>query len=372
MTETKNKYQPPVVSLPGETLVELLDQRGMTQSELAQRMGRPKKTINEIVKGKTAITPDTALELERVLGEPSAGFWLSREQNYRESLARQEEDKRLLDYDAEIAKWSLPLNEMVKRKWLRPTHTRAERAREVLSFFGMATPENWKALYIDHQSKWRRTPSVSEKHGKIAAWLRSGELEAQKVAPAPYDRDRFVAAVKTIRETLLTKKKLADIMPEIQRLCAEAGVVVVMVEEFPGAGIKAAARWLSQDKALIQNTFLWDRLDIFWFNFFHEAAHILFHAKRAIFIEDEDQDIAPDVAVEEAEADRYATDTLIDPKALRMFLARTAPTIDDVVRFARSVGVDPCVVVGRLRREKMVSPGFGAELMVKLGKNAKG
>ena len=59
----------------------------MSQTELAERTGRPKKTINEIVKGKAAITPETALQFERVLGIP-AGFWIAREQNYRESLAR--------------------------------------------------------------------------------------------------------------------------------------------------------------------------------------------------------------------------------------------------------------------------------------------
>ncbi|MBI1944703.1 MAG: helix-turn-helix domain-containing protein [Deltaproteobacteria bacterium] len=370
MTESKNFYRPSTVSLPGETLVDVLAKRGMSQAELAQRMGRPKKTINEIVKGKTVITPDTALELERVLSEPTASFWLSREQQYRESLARQDEERRLTEYDVEITKWHLPLNDMVRRNWLPSMSTRAERAREVLSFFGMATPENWKALYIDHQAMWRRTPSVSEKHGKIAAWLRRGEAQAQKVTTAPYDRDGFIAVLKEIRDRLLTKKKLADILPEIERLCAAVGVVVIMVEEFAGAGIKAAARWLSQDKALIQISYLWDRLDIFWFNFFHEAAHVLLHGKREVFIEDDDH--APDVAVEEAEADRFASDTLIEPKALRTFLQRTVIDTPDVIRFARLVGVDPCIVVGRLRREKVVSPAFGNELMVKLGKNAKG
>jgi addiction module HigA family antidote len=370
MTDSKNRYRPRIVSLPGATLNDVLAERGMTQAELAQRMGRPKKTINEIVKGKTGITPDTALELERVLTEPSASFWLSREQQYRESLARQDEDRRLTEYDVEITQWHLPLTDMVRRNWIAPTSARAERAREVLSFFGMATPENWKALYIDHQARWRRTPNVSEKHGKIAAWLRQGELLAQKAASSPYDRDRFLAALGSVRERLLTKQKLNDVLPEIERLCAEAGVVVVMVEAFAGAGIKAAARWLSQDKALIQISYLWDRLDIFWFNLFHEAAHILFHGKREVFIDDDDH--APDVAVEEAEANRFASDTLIEPKALRAFLGPSTIAIEDVIRFARSIGVDPCVVVGRLRKEKAVSPGFGADLMVKLGKKAKG
>jgi HTH-type transcriptional regulator/antitoxin HigA len=84
----ENEYAPDVVSAPGETLLEMLEERGMSQSELAERTGRPKKTINEIIKGKATITIPTALQLEPVLGAP-ASFWNDREQLYRESLARQ-------------------------------------------------------------------------------------------------------------------------------------------------------------------------------------------------------------------------------------------------------------------------------------------
>ena len=38
-----NRYKPNYVSPPGETIEEILEEREMTQSELAKRMGRPKK-----------------------------------------------------------------------------------------------------------------------------------------------------------------------------------------------------------------------------------------------------------------------------------------------------------------------------------------
>jgi len=67
----ETRYQPDVVSPPGETLEETLEALGMTQAELAARAGRPKKTINEIIRGKAAITHETALQFERVLGVPA-------------------------------------------------------------------------------------------------------------------------------------------------------------------------------------------------------------------------------------------------------------------------------------------------------------
>jgi HTH-type transcriptional regulator/antitoxin HigA len=83
----KNNFKPNYAVPPGKTLRETLESLGMTQAELAKRTGRPKKTINEIIKGKAIITPDTAIQLERVVGVP-ASFWNNLERNYQETLAR--------------------------------------------------------------------------------------------------------------------------------------------------------------------------------------------------------------------------------------------------------------------------------------------
>ena len=76
-----------LMSPPGDTLLETLEVQGISQSELALRMGRPLKTINEIIKGKAAITAETAIQLEKVF-KVSARFWMAREANYRMWLAR--------------------------------------------------------------------------------------------------------------------------------------------------------------------------------------------------------------------------------------------------------------------------------------------
>ena len=72
---------------PGEFLREHLEETGMSQAELARRLGRPRQAVNEIIRGKKAITAETALQLERVLSTP-AHIWLGLEQEYRLVLAR--------------------------------------------------------------------------------------------------------------------------------------------------------------------------------------------------------------------------------------------------------------------------------------------
>src|SRR4051812_5604416 len=111
MRETPDHFHPDSISPSGETLRETLEALGMSQVELAERMGRPKKTINEIIQGKAALTPETALQLERVLGI-SAAFWNRRDFHYREFVARKEEAARLKSKTGWLDE--IPVRDMVK------------------------------------------------------------------------------------------------------------------------------------------------------------------------------------------------------------------------------------------------------------------
>lgn len=80
---TKTISYPDVAIPPGEYLAEEIAARGITQKELAKRMGRPHNAINEIINGKKAITAETALQLESVMTEIPARFWLNLETDYQ-------------------------------------------------------------------------------------------------------------------------------------------------------------------------------------------------------------------------------------------------------------------------------------------------
>ena len=80
---TKTDVYPDVAITPGEYLAEEIEARGLSQKELAKRMGRPANVINEIVNGKKSITAETALQLEEVIPEIPARFWLNLETDYQ-------------------------------------------------------------------------------------------------------------------------------------------------------------------------------------------------------------------------------------------------------------------------------------------------
>jgi len=80
---TKTKNYPDIAIPPGEFLAEEIEARNITQKELARRMNRPLNAINEIINGKKIITAETALQLEQVMTEIPARFWLNLESDYQ-------------------------------------------------------------------------------------------------------------------------------------------------------------------------------------------------------------------------------------------------------------------------------------------------
>ena len=80
---TRTDAYPDVAIPPGEYLAEEIEAREISQKELARLMGRPANAINEIINGKKAITAETALQLEAVMPEIPARFWLNLETDYQ-------------------------------------------------------------------------------------------------------------------------------------------------------------------------------------------------------------------------------------------------------------------------------------------------
>ena len=341
----QNQYTPDVVSAPGETLLEILEDRGMSQAELAERTGRPKKTINQIIKGKAAITPETAIQFERVLGTP-ASFWNNRERNYREWLTRLEERKNLADYIPWMKKF--PLRAMIKLGWIAEHGDPIDQLEELLQYLGVASPVQWQTMLQGTQ--WRQSPTFAADPPAVSAWLRQGELAALKIECASFDEERFREGLRQIRG--LTTQPPEGFVSEMVRICALAGVAVVFVPEIPGTRTCGATRWLSPTKALIMLSLRYKTDDQLWFTFFHEAAHILLHGKREVFLEDDDE-ISGDVhAREEEEANRFAADFLIPVEELRRFRPLGLHySHEDIIDFAQRLGIAPGIVVGRLQHD---------------------
>ena len=348
-------YRPDRVSPPGETIRDILEDTGMSQAELARRMGRPLNKVNQIVQGKKAITADTALELESVLGLP-ASFWLNREQNYQ--LALSAENQRTAQQKAcEIAK-TFPCAEMARLGWIEKRNNWLEKYQELLRFFGTAQLNALNDAVALCPS-FRKADGKEASKEALAAWLRKGLIESQKISRGDFSKQRIRESLGALRQ--LTDSGPAGLTNELPDLAAKLGFAVVFVPHLKRTYVGGAAYWYG-DIPIIQLSYRWKRHDVMWFNFFHELGHILLHSRHQTYLDD----FSADQSKHETEANAFAANTLIAAEAWQSYSHSGTFNRRTVREFADSVKISPSIVVGRLHREKLINPAALREFQISI------
>lgn len=361
--DTRRPYKPQTVSHPGDTVVDYLDAYEWTQRELARRSGLTPKTISEICSGKAPISPSSALALENVFQRP-AHFWLNLQRLFDEHRAREAASTSRSDWSA----WSkqFPVREM---KALGMVAGETNLTDELLSFFGVASPDAWKSVFASSGISYRQTRRYQINEFSMAAWVRATELKANEINVAPYDAEKLKSSMADLRA--VTRGPVEQFVPAVQGICAAAGVAVVWVPALRKTGISGCARWLSDRKALVALTLRYKTDDQMWFTLFHELGHLLLHRKKGVFILDNvpglESDLAdPEVFQQEEEANRFAADALIPPKAFETFVYERSFETKSIYRFAEQIGVSTGIVVGRLQKERYLRQDQGNVLKRKL------
>lgn len=350
MTSRISEWQPDWSVPPGEILSEELATRGMSQSELARRMDRPVKTINEIVNAKASVTPDTALQLELALGI-SAGLWMGLETNYRRHLAQ---ERALLEMEQHDA-WAraFPISDLRRHGLIDPAAKQgAPLVASLLAFFGVSSVRAWTKQWQAPQAAYRKSRAFTSSPHATAAWLRWGEIQASEVTTAPFNAHRLLQVLADAR-SMTRQEPFSDVIEELREKLAACGVALVLTPEVQGARVSGAARWVKTNQALVQLSLRHKSNDQFWFSLFHEAAHLL-EERRTDHVDTVDDDRAVDDA--ERAADQRARNLLIDPTTYELFVTNHQFDTTSVRDLAAILGVAPGLVVGRLQRDRYLAP----------------
>lgn len=335
---------------PGELLVETLADRGMSQAELARRIARPLKTISEIANGRTAITPDTAIQLERALGI-SAAFWNGLEIRYREGLARDRANAELGEWVAWAKRF--PIKELARHRQIDAETSPRDLASQLLAYFGVSSPAGWTQHWGRAATSYRLAKSASVSPYALTAWLRWGEREADQIDVGDFDEDQFRKTLETARP--LSRLAVFDTAKErLVELFRRAGVALVLLPSLPGAPASGASRWYRSGRPLIQVTLRYLSEDQFWYSVYHEAGHLITGRRGRDVLEEIDGNRETE---DERLADAFARDQLIPLAPLAAFVDRGLFDRASVRTFASELQVSPGIVVGRLQHDRHVRPG---------------
>ena len=344
----QNQYFPSVVFHPGETLAEKLEEMEMGPKEFALRAGKPEKTIIAVLKGDSSITSDMAIQFENVTKIP-ANFWMNQQRSYDEFFAR--EKRKAVIQDALAWAKQFPLADLIKKGWLPQVNTIEEKTMEMLAFFGFSNHKAWEEYYFKQQLKvaFRISLAQTNEPYAISAWLRKGELQAAELEANDYSEKKFKEALPKIKSIMAAQPE--GFFNELQSICLDAGVKVVYTPCINKAPINGSTRWLN-DTPFIQLTGRYKRNDIFWFTFFHEAAHILLHGKKEIFLENldySDKDLQ-----KEKEADAFACKWTLTEYEEAEVISSIPLSTKDIRTFAKKFTTHPAIIIGRLQHNKLI------------------
>ena len=333
-----------LISCPGDSIQEHIDHIGMSQAELAERLGRSVPKLNELIKGKAPITKETATKLEYVLGVP-ASFWINLERTYQDELLEIEQ----MEYLEQCQKWvsSFPLAKMKSFGLLPVTRKNPELADGLLKFFRVASPAQWSDIYNGSSLAFKIELRHTAEPQAISVWLRLGELQAEKIKVVPFDKKELRNCLDKIQD--IAFKHSDNWLDELQALCASCGVALVYTPCISKAPIYGATRWIKNNSLpLIQITDRQKDYNAFWFTFYHELAHILKHGKKDIFI-DGLKSIKPDKEKED-EADAFAARMLLSEKERNELFQY--PNFDGelVLQLSRKFKKHPGIIVAQVQR----------------------
>ena len=316
------------VTPPGRTLSEKLEEMGLDANDLAARMGYTPKAVNDILQGYCRITPEVAFSLE-VITEIPANFWLRRQIAYDEYLAR-EYVKASLD-NQPLWRKSFP-PELNARDWVEKGKNDDKTGLSLLKFFAVASPQAWYSYYKDARLKVAFRISLADVKDPYAmsAWIRRGEILSdqdpmEKLGQPAVRKNLKVALPEIIAFAAAnkvrpkSKKRITywtpeaevvdDCMTGLQALCRKIGIRVLFVQNFKSSPVHGMYRWY-KDVPLIQLHDRFEKRATMWFTFFHELAHVLYHGKKGICLQN--IEITHNYPEKEDEANAFAQKCMVD------------------------------------------------------------
>ncbi|MBU4480390.1 HigA family addiction module antidote protein [Patescibacteria group bacterium] len=338
---------------PGATLQEEIDFFGLTQKELAKKIGYSIQTVNRIVKGRESINTDIALSLERVFGgRPSAQFWLNIQADYNKKMSKlnelKETQKEMKFFKAKIKNTFKELQKggVFSSYVLNNEDSYKKSIIKIKDFFGSYSLQSISGEVL-LGVPFRKYDRKKTNQYNLAAILKIGEKKAIKILREKdvkkYDKNSFTQKLEFLRT--LNNKKPKEFLELLQKECLEVGVVVVYVPNMTNTGFGGATIWIGDyPVVLLKVEKQWE--DIFWFNFFHEAGHILKHSRKEISINFNEKG---EKEKNEIEADEFAGKILIPNfDEINKQVGKRLPEDKWIEIVSKKTGVSKSIIAGRL------------------------
>ena len=334
---------------PGETISDILEDRNMTQKELAKRLNVSEPFLSDVIRGKKDISRKLAIGLEYALGV-SCSFWLNLQANYDAELMEYLEERNVLQEEVHVLS---ELHEVVK--YLKKQSIISDGLSKEQTVIALR-----KYLHISNLMRlnnfvpnglFRISQRMSVNQYVLGAWLcMCNVLHNDLRISTVFNPDRIDELVDDIKHIMMHEKN--DLQKSLSDLLANHGIEFNVMQNFRGAPVQGFITEREEGKYQMVMTLRGAYADIFWFSLFHELGHIVNGDVNSTnqFI---DVDCLND-SVQETRADNFARNALLDQNSYERFLKDNRFTFHDIEEYAKEQNVPSYIVIGRLQKEGII------------------
>ena len=344
---------------PGEILEESLQAKAWSQRDLATILGRPVQAVNEIIGGKKAITPETAIALAEAFGG-SADYWLGLEARYRLDLIHGEKatpENRIRRRAKLFSK--APVNELIKRGWIKADLTNLDQTEKALcDFLEIPTIDDDPKAPFSARKTRRQEPHTTAQ----VAWAYRMRKVARGIKSNKYSKSQLSDLIKQMPSRSRSEAETKGIVSAL----ASVGVRAVFVSHLSGTRIDGGALWLG-DIPVVGLSLRYDRIDWFWFTLMHELAHVI-EGEESLDLQLVGNDAERSDLEYEERADQAAAEWLVPQQALKLFIRSVKPYFSRsaILDFAEQIRVHPGIIVGQLQKSGHIPYSHHRNLLTRI------
>lgn len=342
---------PHIATHPGFVLIDELKSRNITQREFALDIDMPPTMLNEIVKGKRAITVDIALSLEKALDIP-ADFWLNIQTQYEIDEARIKE--KLIQKTQKVEIWKLikqfvPVTIFAKLGVL--TNSLSSNISRIWEIYEVTSIDMLVEQVSVHKNReyYKKSDKLKNDQINIFAWSMLARWKAKSEKPVQFDPKNKNAVISELKELFYHNQ---DVVRNSKQILNKYGVKLMVIEKFKQSPIDGYSFWSNENPAVVV-TMRKKHLDNFAFTMMHELGHVFEHlqsnqSEEFLDIEYPDTDISE----KEQEANQFARKCFIDDLVWQEFFEKNpcfdyASTEKNMIQLSENLKVHPSIVLGR-------------------------
>lgn len=329
---------------PGETLQEILEDREMSQKELAIRCGVSEKHVSTVLSGKKNISSDFAKKLEYALGI-DAIFWMNLQNNYDNEILKFEEVNNITDEEIDVLKQLAPILSDYKKESFIPNNiSNVDEVLELRRLFKISNLLNIPRL--NHIGAYRMNQSKYNLY-VMYAWEKYCELIDNDKIDNKLDIKKLVELIPEIKSIMFHDS--ANLIIDLKKVFSKCGIKFYLMKNYSGAPIQGYIRNNFDNTISLFMTIRGSFADIFWFSLFHEIAHIINGDAKNSFMDYEDIPF-----IIEEKANNCAANILINNKSYEEFVLKKDFSIDAIRRLANENNVKIYMIIGRLMKDKYI------------------